>query len=338
MKSPRYFRNFAAGLLLLGVSTLALAQGGSDRGGGDLCEARIKLVRDDIKDWIEQGGSNSLTFPAGVDGRQYSTAILKSIEQAKVMCVGPGDDGYPVEVNGTAKVCRFDREWFGNSKITCNYDKFQAMEQSDQYILVHHEYAGLAGLENPNGADSVYEISNQISGYLTDVMVKRLAVRPQQQPGSTIPDPKTVAIFERLGDAILNTQFLDCDVSADSSDKSRIIEFKKKTDQKNWLRFQTGLYPGQLNLTEYIPAGSPSAPIELRATGENFATIKQKSDVGPFQLSLFIYLDPSQKTILKVGYHYSVRAAENIGTIPNPIEQYFSRVIGSDDSFCTAKK
>jgi hypothetical protein len=45
-------------------------------------------------------------------------------------------------------------------------------------VLVHHEYAGLAGFEVNSGEDSIYPISNQIAGYLEDHVVKKLVVRP----------------------------------------------------------------------------------------------------------------------------------------------------------------
>jgi hypothetical protein len=64
-----------------------------------------------------------------------------------------------------------------------------ATDQSDQYVLIHHEYAGLAGFEVNDGESSQYEISNQISGYLEDQIVKKLVVKPRPGAGPSPKDP-----------------------------------------------------------------------------------------------------------------------------------------------------
>ena len=56
------------------------------------------------------------------------------------------------------------------------------MDESKQYELIHHEFAGLANFERPQGDDSDYAISNQLSGFLVDEIVKKLAVKPQIVP------------------------------------------------------------------------------------------------------------------------------------------------------------
>jgi hypothetical protein len=168
---------------VLTAATLALLAsapgfaGPRDSGGGDLCEDRIKIVRDDIKAWIQKGGPQGLTLPRDVSISQYSELMLEQINSAKIRCVGPNDAGFPVQVNDTPKVCRFERGSF-KSVIVCDFDKFNSLAESDQYILVHHEFAGLANIEIPNGSDSNYEVSNQLSGYLKDELVKKLAIKP----------------------------------------------------------------------------------------------------------------------------------------------------------------
>lgn len=149
--------------------------GGSEgTGGGDLCEVRIKAIRDDIKSWILKGGAEFLVLPAGIDNNRYVDKMLEVISKAKVNCVGPGDQEYPIQVNGTPKFCKFKKNAMS---ITCDIGKFSSLDESNQYLLVHHEYAGLADLENPNGDDSNYEISNQITNSLVNTIVKRLAVK-----------------------------------------------------------------------------------------------------------------------------------------------------------------
>lgn len=163
-----------------------LAAGPRSGGGGDLCEDRIQVVRDDIKAWIGNGGPNGLILPAGISVAQYSQEMLGKIAATKVACVAQGDSGFPVQVNGTPKVCVFTGV-AGAERITCDSAKFMALLQDDQYVLVHHEYAGLAGLEIPDGDVSNYAISNQISGFLSNVEVKRLSVnKPQAQPDNDV--------------------------------------------------------------------------------------------------------------------------------------------------------
>lgn len=158
--------------------SLAHAKVGSEGvGGGDLCEDRIKVVRDDIKTWIKGGGPAGLKLNDNMPVKQYSDSMLNSIGNAKVRCVTNGDEGYPVSVDGLAKVCRFDNNEKG-MMITCDFNKFQAMKETAQYVLVHHEYAGLSQVEIPNGSDSDYSISNQLSAFVVNEVVKKLSIKP----------------------------------------------------------------------------------------------------------------------------------------------------------------
>ena len=153
------------------------------RGGGDLCENRIKIIKDDLLDWISKGGPNNLKLPSGIVVGQYKNDMMNVLSTAAVECVGKGDRGYPVEINGVPKVCVFDS---GRNNIICDYTKFTSTKESDQYVLIHHEYAGLANIEIPNASDSNYSVSNQISGYLVDQVIKKLAVKPRGQTDDSI--------------------------------------------------------------------------------------------------------------------------------------------------------
>lgn len=178
-------KQFTFVILFLFFPLFAMASGSSVRGGGDMCENRIKSVRDDIKEWILKGGSEALSLPAGLSRGEYKKGMLQHISMALVSCVGKGDQDYPVEVDGVAKVCRFEK-WQRGERITCDSDKFRALNESDQYVLIHHEYAGLAEIESPIGSNSVYPLSNQISGFLVEQVVKKLAVRPRSSRLTTV--------------------------------------------------------------------------------------------------------------------------------------------------------
>jgi hypothetical protein len=173
--------SIGAGILLFSLSAIAADKGGN---GGDICEDRFKSVRDDIASWIEKGGSANLVFPSEVTLAQYNEQMLKYISdpthiprhpfKASIQCVSD-----KVLVNGAEKTCRNDKDpQTGAASIVCNIDRFNQTGDSDQYVLVHHEYAGLAGIEVNDGQDSQYPISNQISGYLENEIVKKLAIKP----------------------------------------------------------------------------------------------------------------------------------------------------------------
>ncbi|RYZ91743.1 MAG: hypothetical protein EOP06_06240, partial [Proteobacteria bacterium] len=103
--------------------------------------------------------------------------MLEALAETKIACVSVGDKDYPVEVFGMPKTCKFERE-NDQSLIICDAQKFASISESDQYVLTHHEYAGIAGIETPAKGDSDYSISNQISGFLEDTIAKKLVVRP----------------------------------------------------------------------------------------------------------------------------------------------------------------
>ena len=179
------------------LSTNSSSKGGVATGGGDLCEDRIKTVRDDIQKWIIKGGSQYLLLTEPLEVPTYNSKMLAQIQKASIRCVGPNDAGYPVEVNGTPKVCRFDRSQ-EKSRITCDLNKFKDLSESEQYVLIHHEYAGLADIEKPKGDDSNYQVSNQISASLVDQVVKKLAVIKPDAGFKNVPEEKLSSYIQAM--------------------------------------------------------------------------------------------------------------------------------------------
>ena len=181
---PRSFYRLALFVALAFAGTLSdvstgFARGGAmDGGGGDICENRIQEIRNDLRSWINAGGAKGLKLSKGVTHSIYKSKVLAEIGKAKIRCVGPGNKGFPVQVQKTAKICRFDVTSRKTKFITCDFNKFQSLPDTDQYVLIHHEFAGLAGLENPLGDQSTYALSNQISGYLAEHTVRKLVVKP----------------------------------------------------------------------------------------------------------------------------------------------------------------
>ena len=148
--------------------------------GGDLCEKRIKEIRDDLDGWIKKGGSAHLRFPQEVSLDEYNQKMQELLLDpiVNITCVqgpvylDPANKRYP-------KTCKNYIDVRGVSQIECDFDLFMnKMSESDQYLLIHHEYAGLAGFETTIDRSSSYVLSNQLTGFLENRVVKRLAIVP----------------------------------------------------------------------------------------------------------------------------------------------------------------
>lgn len=191
---PKATITIASFLTIFVTSSLALAQHGTaSGGGGDACELRIKEVRDDISTWLKKGGAQSLArFSANQNAADYTAKMLNAITSTRISCVSEGDRGFPVQVNGKPKQCRWESTNAG-SYITCDTAKFlnKGMDEDRQYELINHEYASIAGYEIPNEDDSDYRFSNQLSVFLESRMVKRLVVKP----APLVPAPVDVRAY-----------------------------------------------------------------------------------------------------------------------------------------------
>lgn len=166
-------------VVMLACISLKVLAGGSVNNGGDICENRFKNVRNDIAEWIVQGGSASLVLPPNISYGLYNQRMLQQIQNAKISCI---DD--KIFVGIAEKTCQNYMATDGSMLISCNTNRFMNTSEADQYLLVHHEYAGLAGFEINQDESSNYEISNQLTGYLTDQIVKKLVVRPILNPST----------------------------------------------------------------------------------------------------------------------------------------------------------
>jgi hypothetical protein len=158
-------KKFIFALALLG-SFYAYA-GADSGGGGDVCEDQIKVVRYRIQEWLKASSATGIILPYGTDAADFTKKMLQATSDAKIRCVGEGDPGFPVEYKGTPKVCRFDKTG-SESTVTCDFKNILAMKEQELIIQIHHEYAGLAGFELPDGGDSKYDITNQAAIALTD--------------------------------------------------------------------------------------------------------------------------------------------------------------------------
>lgn len=149
--------------------------------GGDSCEEKILAIRNDLKSWIIAGGPENLTLPAGMTVYQYSNEMLNSIDTSIISCTA-----HTIHIGNAEKTCKNYKDENQQNKIECNFDRFLKTTSEDQYKLIHHEFAGIAGIETNattgnNYEESNYIISNQLSAFLVDVVIKKLAIKPASE-------------------------------------------------------------------------------------------------------------------------------------------------------------
>jgi hypothetical protein len=152
---------------LLPASSSAVG-GGEYGGGGDMCEARIQDISNDLALWLRKGGAQNLIFPSNVSLSDYVSKMQAALVKGHISCVSE-----TLFVGAAEKTCINSKDTEGGYWITCNSVRFQSTMEEDQYILVHHEYAGLAGIEMSDGDTSNYVISRQITGILRDMLMAK---------------------------------------------------------------------------------------------------------------------------------------------------------------------
>jgi hypothetical protein len=170
-------------IMVFVILTSGIAAFAGDKGnGGGSCESQIISIRNNIESWILRGHSKNLKFPPKLTHDQYASKMLASTSGGTVLCTNQ-DIYYGV----APKVCRNAEDLkdlikflpdvirenikqdgkFPNKKgwIICNRDDFMnKTSKEDLFALIHHEYAGLAGIEQNNGSlESDYTLSNQLS-------------------------------------------------------------------------------------------------------------------------------------------------------------------------------
>ncbi|MGK5082462.1 hypothetical protein WDW37_04075 [Bdellovibrionota bacterium FG-1] len=192
--------SLAASLLIAAQSPVFAREGGGSGvgGGGDASEPRVDEIRADILKWISAGGGQGLKFPQRLSYESYRSSMTEVLAPHAVV-IGfvttdqeskTFDPNLKVSVDGQPKTCRgFVAYGDPLPHLLCNTERFAAASQAEQYRLVHHEFAGLAGAEQNVGASSDYGVSNQITDYLVPETVLRLAVK---EVASTSIQPATL--------------------------------------------------------------------------------------------------------------------------------------------------
>ena len=176
--------------------------------GGDSCEESVLSIAYDIHKWILSGGHNSLRSSNSKDV-SYGDPMLNAIKNLKVSCTN-----MPIVVNGSEKTCInfVEKE---SSYIVCNDERYQRDSKTEKYTLVHHELAGLAGLEK----SSEYHFSKQIKYYLEDVVIKQLS---SQRIEENIQDDRNISNIPTGSELIFKK---DIFIKANQS----VIEFQNES-------------------------------------------------------------------------------------------------------------
>lgn len=197
MKQPCKFLSLSAGLFLTAFLNMgpALARGGETGGGGDSSEIRVNDIRIDILKWIDEGGPQQLTLPHGMTKKFYYSSMRRILSPHAVVLGfvtteqenNTLEQELKVSVNGQPKTCRgFVSIYDQLPHILCNIERFTATAPGAQYRLIHHEYAGLAGVEQNIGASSDYVISDKITDFLDPEVVLRLSVKQRRSNGANV--------------------------------------------------------------------------------------------------------------------------------------------------------
>lgn len=162
-------------------NTSSTVLGGVGTGGGDECERLVRALQADFIKWIERKEYVDLELPKHFTLDQYAKEMKESLQSAiKISCPSRKEgEQSAVMVHGKPKTCAFDKRT-QPTQVTCDIERLlKQTDEEGQYRLIHHEHAGLIGLEPPNEDESSYFVSDQISAHLTSV--KRLSVKQPVQ-------------------------------------------------------------------------------------------------------------------------------------------------------------
>jgi hypothetical protein len=252
---------------LLTIPAISMAQnfsGGGHVGGGDSkSEGRIKEIRNNILDWINAGFAKGLDFKGtGITYETYVNGDAKKKILGMISVLQPvlgnvvvnviktseesaSDEEMNTRVDGIPKTCkRFISKKDLKKHILCNYERFWEQSEAEQYKLVHHEYAGLAGVELTDGADSDYVLSNQITMKLKYETVLRLPIKLNSVEGSEISiisnKSNNEEIIYSVSDNTAHFYLRDGDTVVELN-KLVSKDFKNELDVKNSLRITNSL-------------------------------------------------------------------------------------------------
>lgn len=160
--------------LFLLSPNISMAKRGQDKGnGGDICENKMRNITNSIEEWLIRDEYKGLKLPDDLSEENYKEGMLDAAKKSILSCVTE-----KVFIGMAEKTCKNFEGEDQSTQVVCNFDRFMKTEEKEQYRLVHHELAGVAGFETNKGEEaSVYFISNQISEFLQKEMVYKLGIK-----------------------------------------------------------------------------------------------------------------------------------------------------------------
>jgi len=159
--------------------------GNEGSGGGDSCEPRIREIAREIRSWIFRGGAKQLDLNGVTNLKSYEVGMVDQIggsTKRKIKYAGINCTSEPIKIGNVEKTCKNERDENGRGYVTCNLTRFmQNTNEDEQFRLVHHEYAALAGFEASYGNESSkYPISDQLGKYMVNRTVRTLGILSEE--------------------------------------------------------------------------------------------------------------------------------------------------------------
>jgi hypothetical protein len=267
--------------------------GGNGSGGGDAeCEARAKFIRDDITKWINADGPEKRKLDltgTGFTIAEYSSQMINWLKEGNVIfsCVNPlALNQYPADVkaskmllakrlnmNGADKKCEW--EMIDNNtraSVVCDSNYIRSIDFSNaqdrvlnraQYVQIHHEFAGPAGIERPlnpsHPEDSNYSVSKQFEFFVGPELIESLQADP---PDDGVPLNYDLAALQP-GTKIIINKALQVP-PGDRFGEATIAEVNPNTLEKFncWLRID--------NEIDFRPGYTVHAPVTFTVTKMHF--------------------------------------------------------------------
>lgn len=156
-------------LQLFTFSTLAnAAKGGMDGGGGDTSEIKVDKIRSILLDWISNHGANNFILPPEITKLEYENKMREILKPKEVIFSFIENSNElntynRLLVEGMPKTCKgFISDTDNRKHVICLRNIFESLKEEEQFQLIHHEFAGLIGLEKNEGSASDYFITKQL--------------------------------------------------------------------------------------------------------------------------------------------------------------------------------
>lgn len=297
---------------LLNPTTVLARSGGSmDGGGGDANEERVDEIRADILKWINKGGAKNLKLTS-ITYDKYLEEMTEILEPQKVI-VGfvelddPNNEELQVTVSGSPKTCRgFYSKLDNQPHILCNISRFSTLNGPQQYKLIHHEYAGLVGVEKNFGAASDYNVSSQITEYLEYQQVLKLAVKTEEKtiysstakfnPGNTF-GPVPFAILQQKTNCEMPSEPLDCTLPSEKDVQEEIDLFVKNMPQRLKAIKKGNAYIMAMAEKVKELAGSNTALNSYRFYTESAAKLESLTENNPETKEALVLFDSERTKI-----------------------------------------